>query len=188
MIPLVLPPLIGLTAPRQTQTLALCAVSQQPEEAGKAAGSTQRSKAGGDHKLVRTDHRAASLQPFLLSNPVSAPAAALAGALRHAFLVVPTACMCLLTVHLAQPLCACVAGALSLQHAFLVVPMASMCLLIVHLAQPVCACVARFVWCVVSLDTALGWLPRVCQCGSVSKSGRQSTRTLYLASSIKLLL
>lgn len=52
------------------------------QDADKAAASTQRGKAGGDHKLVRTDHRDTSLKPFLVSNPTKAADVALAGA-RH---------------------------------------------------------------------------------------------------------
>lgn len=54
---------------------------------GQDKGSTQRSKAGGDHKLIRTDHRARSLKSmnFLSSQttPNAAASAAIAG--QHPF-------------------------------------------------------------------------------------------------------
>lgn len=73
-----------------SRAAAPSAVKSTPPDAGGAAampgdGSTQRAKAGGDHKLIRTDHRSTSLQPFLSSNPLNdqPSAAAIAGSARR---------------------------------------------------------------------------------------------------------
>jgi hypothetical protein len=50
---------------------------------GAVASTTQRAKVGGDHKLVRTDHRARSLKPFLTGTARGDGDAAVAEWLSH---------------------------------------------------------------------------------------------------------